>query len=292
MKPAAFTYHAARSVDDAIALLAAHGEDARPLAGGQSLVPMMTMRLAAPRHVIDLNGIAGLDALRLDGDRLAIGALVRHHDLARAPLVRAHCPILAAAAASIGHYAIRTRGTLGGSLAHADPAAQLPLIASLLDAELEARSARGSRMIPAAAFFTGVFATALAADELLTAVRLPCRAPAEGWGFRLMSRRAGDFAIAAAAVIVSLDADGRIDGLRAALGGVEATPVTLGAAAYTQQGRVPDAAWIDALARGFAAACSPLEDPRVSAAYRRELAEVLLRRALTDALARARGGSP
>jgi carbon-monoxide dehydrogenase medium subunit len=297
MKPAAFTYHAARSVDDAVALLARHGDDAKLLAGGQSLVPMMNLRLARPGHLVDINPVAGLDAITRDGDALTIGALVRHHDLARSELVRARCPILAAAAATIGHYAIRTRGTIGGSLAHADPAAQLPLIASLLDAELDVRSPRGARRLRAADFFTGVFATALAPDEILTAVRLLCAPAGQGWGLRLMSRRIGDFAIAAAAVTLTLDAAGRVDALHAALGGVEATPVTMGAMAFTQQGRMPDAAWVAELAAAFAAACHPLADPRVSAVYRRELAETLLARALADALARAqdtntRGGQP
>jgi len=291
VKPAAFTYHAPRSVDQAVALLASHGVSAKLLAGGQSLVPMMNLRLAQPLHVIDLNPIAGLDVIRLTGDHLEIGALTSHAALARAVPVRARCPILAAAAATIGHYAIRTRGTIGGSLAHADPAAQLSLIATLLDVELEARSPRGTRVIRAADFVTGVFTTTLAADELLTAVRVPCLGPREGWGFRMMSRRAGDFAIAAAAVTVTLDAAGRIDHLRVALGGVEPTPVTLGAMAFTQQGRLPDAAWIVALARGFAASCDPLDDPRVSTEYRLELAEVLVARALGDALERTRGGS-
>jgi carbon-monoxide dehydrogenase medium subunit len=248
---------------------------------------MMNLRVAQPRHLIDITRIGGLDAIALAGDRLEIGALTPHQALAGSPLLQARCAILAAAAASIGHLAIRTRGTLGGSLAHADPAAQLPLIASLLDAEIELRSPRGTRLIHGAEFFTGVFATALGADELLTTVRFPCLGAREGWGFRLMSRRVGDFAIAAAAVALTLDAGGRIDSLRGALGGVEATPVTLGAMGFTQQGRLPDRDWIAALAQGFVAACDPLDDPRVPAVYRRELAEVLLARALEDALARA-----
>jgi carbon-monoxide dehydrogenase medium subunit len=292
MKPAAFSYHRARTVDDAVALLAAHGDDAKLLAGGQSLVPMMNLRLARPGHLIDLNPIGGLDGIALAGDQIELGALVRHEALAYASTVRRRCAILAAAAASIGHLAIRTRGTLGGSLAHADPAAQLPLIATLLDAELTARSARGARTLGAADFFAGVFATALAADELLIGVRVPCLAPREGWGFRLFSRRIGDFVIAAAAATMTLDPDGRIATLRAALGGVEATPIAVGAMAYTQQGRAPDAAWIAAFARGVAAACQPPDDPRVPVAYRRELAETLLARALADALARAKGGAP
>lgn len=292
MKPAAFSYHAARSIDDAVALLGRYGDAAKLLAGGQSLVPVMNMRLAQPAHLIDLNRIAGLDGIALDGDHLVLGALVRHQALADAALVRDRCPILAHAAASIGHLAIRTRGTFGGSLAHADPAAQLALVVSLLGAELTLRSAGGTRTVGADGFFTGVFATALAGDEMLTAVRLPCAPPGQGWGFRLMSRRAGDFAIAAAAVTLTLDAAGRVDGLRGALGGVEATPVTLGAMAYTQQGQVPDQAWITKLAASFAAACEPLDDPRVPGVYRRELAEVLMARALGDALVRARGGQP
>ncbi|MBI3514870.1 MAG: xanthine dehydrogenase family protein subunit M [Proteobacteria bacterium] len=292
MKPAAFVYHGARSIDEAVALLASHGDDAKLLAGGQSLVPMMNMRLAQPRHVIDINNIAQGDAIALDGDRLVLGALVRHEAVARSALVRTRCPILAAAAASIGHYAIRTRGTLGGSLAHADPAAQLPLIMTLLDAALEARSVRGSRMVGAAQFFTGVFATALAPDELLTTVQVPCLPTGAGWGFRLMSRRVGDFAIAAAAATVTLDTDGGIDTVRAALGGVEATPVSLGGLGAAQRGHSPDRAWSAALAKSFVAARQPLDDPRVPAVYRRELAEVLLTRALDDAVVRARGGSP
>ena len=292
MKPAAFTYHAARSLDEALGLLAAHGEDGKLIAGGQSLVPMMNMRLSQPRHLVDINAVSGLDRIAREGDRLVLGALVRHQALASQPLVRAHCPILAAAAASIGHHAIRARGTLGGSLAHADPAAQLPLIACLLDAAIELRSAHGVRTVAAADFFAGVFATALAPDELLTAIRVPCAVPGQGWGFRLMSRRVGDFALAAAAVVVALDAAGRVETLQAALGGVEATPVTMGPMAYTQQGQTPDAAWCAALAKSFAAACDPIEDPRVPAAYRRELAEALLARALADALARAHGGTP
>jgi carbon-monoxide dehydrogenase medium subunit len=288
MKPAGFVYHAARSVDEAVALLAQYGDDAKLLAGGQSLVPMMNMRIAQPRHLVDINRVGGLGGIAVVGDRIELGALVPHHTLARSPDVQARCAILAAAAASIGHLAIRTRGTLGGSLAHADPAAQLPLIVSLLDADLEVCSTRGVRTVPADAFFTGVFATALDADELLTKIRIPCLSAREGWGFRLMSRRAGDFAIAAAAVTVTLDTAGRIETLRGALGGIEPAPVTLGAMAFTQQGRLPDRDWITALATGFAAACDPLEDPRIPALYRRDLAQVLLARALEDALGRAR----
>ncbi len=292
MKPAAFVYHGARSIDEAVALLATHGEDAKLLAGGQSLVPMMNMRLAQPRHVIDINPIANCDTIALDGNRLVIGALTRHETVARSTLVRARCPVLGAAAASIGHYAIRTRGTLGGSLAHADPAAQLPLIMTLLDAALEVRSARGTRVVDAAQFFTGVFATALAPDELLTTVWVPCPAAGTGWGFRLMSRRVGDFAIAAAAATVTLDSGGRIDVVRAALGGVEAVPVTLGARGVAQRGQTPDRAWSAALANTVVATRQPLDDPRVPAVYRREVAEVLLARALDDAVVRAQGGAP
>ncbi len=288
MKPAAFTYHAAQSIEEAVGLLATHGEEARLLAGGQSLVPMMNMRLAQPRRLIDINAVAGLDSIRVVDDQLEIGALTRHHALAGAALVRARCPILAQAASSIGHYAIRTRGTIGGSLAHADPAAQLPLIVTLLNGEIEARSVRGARTIGAGDFFAGIFTTALASDELLSAVRVPCLRSDEGWGLRLMSRRAGDFAIVAVATTLLLDDRGSVAALRLGLAGVAETPLALIDLAAAQRGSTPDDGWIGALARAAATGCAPLDDPRVPPDYRRELVEVLVARALADARTGAR----
>ena len=178
MKPARFDYQAPQSVEEALAALAAHGEDAKIIAGGQSLVPMMNMRLAQPPVLIDINALPDLASVRDEGQHLAIGALIRHHDLAHHEIVRALCPVLAEAAATIGYYAIRQRGTLGGSLVQADPAAQLPLIAVLLDAEMELASLVGSRRVPASDFFLSVFTTSIEPTEILTACRVPKRSAA------------------------------------------------------------------------------------------------------------------
>ncbi|MFQ6017464.1 MAG: FAD binding domain-containing protein [Kiloniellaceae bacterium] len=289
MKPAAFTYHAPRSLEEVFDLLAAHGEDAKILAGGQSLGPMMNLRLAQPGHVIDLNGIAGLDFIREENGALAIGALARHRAVETSPLVAEACPILARAAATVGHYVIRHRGTMGGSLAHADPAAQFPLIAVLLGAEVTLASPRGTRKIPAGEFFVSILTTAIAADEVITKVCFPARAAGEGWGFRMLSRRVGDFAIVAAAATVTLHA-GRVAKLRLALGGVEDRPVALTELASELTGAEPDAAWLARAASGTASGIEPQDDPKVPAVYRRELAEVLTRRALEDCLGTANEG--
>src|SRR5579871_1043451 len=196
MKPARFSYEAPTSIADTLAALAARGADAKIIAGGQSLAPMMNMRIAQPGHLIDINRVAGLDQIRLEGDYLICGALMRHADLARHVLAWTHAPMLAHAAGTIGHYAIRQRGTLGGSLAHADPAAQLPLAAVTLDATIEIASTSGGRLIAARDFFASIFTTVLEPHELIVAVHVPIARAGEGWGFRLFTRRAGDFALA------------------------------------------------------------------------------------------------
>jgi carbon-monoxide dehydrogenase medium subunit len=282
MKPAAFTYEAPTTVAAALASLAARGDAAKIIAGGQSLAPMMNMRIAQPGHLIDINRIAELGRIRLDGDTLVVGALARHADLARDPLVREHAPMLAHAAGTIGHYAIRQRGTIGGSLAHADPAAQLPLAALALDAVIEIASERGNRQVPAGEFFSSIFTTVLEPHELLAAVRIPCRRAGEGWGFRLFTRRAGDFALALVACTLRRGG-GAIEGLRVAAGGIEPTPVLL-------DGDCPGASDAEALARAASAmaAAAPIEEnERIPAAYRRDLFGALIRDALADALERA-----
>lgn len=283
MKPARFSYEAPETLPAVLAALAARGEHAKIIAGGQSLAPMMNMRIAQPGHLIDINRVNELGGIRVEGDRLICGALVRHADLARHELVRKHAPMLACAASTIGHYAIRQRGTLGGSLAHADPAAQLPLAAIALDAQIEIASANGRRLVPATEFISFIFTTVLEPNELLTAVHVPLTRAHEGWGFRLLTRRAGDFALALAAC--SLRRDGsRVEGVRLAVGGVASTPLLLDAPA----GGNGDTAWADEAARA-AAAAAPVEDnERFSAEYRRELVEALTRDALRDALERAK----
>src|SRR5437868_3617792 len=227
MKPAPFEYHRAGTLDAALALLARYGETAKIIAGGQSLVPMLNFRLLKPEHLIDVNGLADLASIRVADDSAELGALVRHADLARSSAVKDACPLLAHAAETIGHYAIRQRGTIGGSLAHADPAAQLALISRLLDAELEVAALDRRRIVPAAEFFRSIFTTALEPDELLACVRLPALATGEGWGFRVLARRAGDFAIASVAVTLALRPHRAIERFRLAIGGIGPVPVRI-----------------------------------------------------------------
>jgi aerobic carbon-monoxide dehydrogenase medium subunit len=287
MKPAGFSYEAPATLAEALAALARRREEAKVIAGGQSLAPMMNMRVAQPGHLIDINGIGELERVRVEDGTLAVGALVRHADLARDPSVRAHCPLLAHAASTIGHYAIRQRGTIGGSLAHADPAAQLPLAALALDAEIEVASVRGRRLIRAADFFVSIFTTALEADELVAAVLLPAPARPDGWSFRLFTRRAGDFALAAVAVTLALRPDGTCARLRIAAGGIGPVPLRLEAAAPKLLDP-RDPAWAARIAEAVAAAIEVEEGERVPAAYRRELLAVLVREALAEAAERAR----
>jgi carbon-monoxide dehydrogenase medium subunit len=288
MKPARFSYEAPATLASALATLAARREAAKVIAGGQSLAPMMNMRLAQPAHLVDINGLAELEQIRLEHDRLVVGALVRHADLARDALVREHVPMIAHAARTIGHYAIRQRGTIGGSLAHADPAAQLPLAVTALDAMVEIASERGRRMVPATEFFLSIFTTALAPDELLVAVHIPLPEHGEGWGFRLFTRRAGDFALVSVAVTLALRNDGAIGRLRLAVGGIGSTPVRLDAAVPQNAVEAPDPAWVGRVADVVAAAAEIEENERVSVDYRRELLASLARDALADAVESAR----
>lgn len=275
MKPARFAYHAATSVADAVATLARTGEEARPIAGGQSLGPMLNMRVAQPALLVDLNGIAELATVRREDGCLRVGATLRQHDVARHPDIARDVPLLAHAAGTIGHYATRQRGTLGGSLVHADPAAQLPAVAVALGAEMELVGPRGSRRVAARDFFLGTFETAVAADELLVAVRWPVRRPGEGWGFRLVSRRAGDFAVALAAA--RTDPSGE---LRCVLGVVAPTPLVLGGEPSAED------EWAARFAAEAAARLDLDDEPRRPAAYRREVAAFVVEAACRDAALR------
>jgi aerobic carbon-monoxide dehydrogenase medium subunit len=272
VKPAPFRYHRPQSLGEALALLAEFGADAKLIAGGQSLGPMMNMRLVQPAELIDVNALPGLDGIRDHPDSLEIGALARHHAVASSPVVRQCCPLLAEAAQAIGHYAIRSRGTLGGSLAHADPAAQLPLVAATLGAEIAVAGPRGSRRIAAGEFFISLMTTALEPDEILVAVRFPKAAPGDNHAYLQFSRRQGDFALVAVA------ATSNSRELRLGIGGAEDKPVVL---IDPVAGGAPDPA---AVARRARDAVNPAEDPRVPAVYRRELVEVLTRRALQRCL--------
>jgi aerobic carbon-monoxide dehydrogenase medium subunit len=289
MKPARFSYEKPRTLDEALASLAARRDGAKIIAGGQSLAPMLNMRLAQPGHLIDINGLAGLDEIRMEDQRLVVGALVRHANLARNDHARRVCPLLAHAAATIGHYAIRERGTIGGSLAHADPAAQLPLVAIALDAEMELVSTRRRRTVAARDFFLSIFTTAIEPDELLVAAQFPKAHPHEAWGFRLLARRAGDFAIVATAVVVSLNPDRRVARLSLAAGGIGPVPVRLDAAGQGAIGvSIDERNWMPALADAAAAAPDIEDAESIPAVYRRDLVRALVHDALADAIERLR----
>ncbi|MGH6740310.1 MAG: FAD binding domain-containing protein [Bradyrhizobium sp.] len=287
MKPARFSFEAPVSLDAALASLAHWRDGARIIAGGQSLAPILNMRLARPDHLIDINGLNELGQIRLDGQRLAIGALARHHQLGADALVASHAPMLAHAARTIGHYAIRQRGTIGGSLAHADPAAQLPLAALALDAEFELRTATARRTVTAEDFFVSIFTTALEPDELLVAVRLPPRQAREGWGFRLFNRRAGDFAIVAVAARLQRAGDSEIRGLSLAIGGIGPVPMRAEQMVPAEFAVQLCRNWSARVASDVAAVVDIDDNERIPIVFRRELVERLTREALDEALERA-----
>jgi len=289
MKPPPFEYHAAASVEEAVGLLAEHGDEAKVLAGGQSLVPLLALRLARPAHLIDINGVGDLGSVA-NGSGLTLGALVRHRVAERSEVVRRANPLFADALGLIGHVAIRNRGTVGGSVAHADPAAELPTVLVALDGEVEVRSGRGTRRVAARDLFEGFLTTSLAADELLTAVRCPAWAAGTGWSYQEFSRRSGDFAVAGTAVTLRVEG-GTIAEARIALSGVSATPVRATEAEKALAGQRPSAdAWA-AAAAAAAAGVDPPSDVHGTAAYRRHLVGSLVRRALAEASTRAGGGS-
>jgi len=292
MKPAAFDYVRAGSIDEAVAALAQAGGDGKLLAGGQSLMPMLNFRLVRPSVLIDINRIPGLDRIEAGADSLAIGALARHHKVETSPVVAAHFPIVTAAMAEVAHLAIRNRGTIGGSLAHGDPAAEWPMLCVLLDARLKVRSPDGHRSIAAADFHTGPLTTALGEAELIEEIALPYLPARTGWGFAELARRAGDFAIVAVGATVTI-ADGRVSAARIAITGAGEVPLRVAAGETLLVGAsAPDPAVLEAAARAIMEAIDPASDLHASADYRRHLAGVLTRRAVKAAFLRARGQVP
>ena len=290
MKPPRFDYLVPRSLDEALGLLAQHGEEAKVLAGGQSLVPLLNFRLVRPAHVVDLNEIPGLDTIRVDDGRLAIGAMTRQRQAETSALVRERCPLLAEAMPQVGHVQIRNRGTIGGSLAHADPAGELPAVVAALDGELVLRSRRGERRLAPHDFFVGYLTTAAAPDELLVEARVPVTPPRTGTAFMEVSRRHGDFALVGVAATVTLDAGGVCTACAIALTGVGPTPVVARDAARALVGVKPtDDALMD-VGRRVAGALMPDSDLHASADYRKHLAGVLTRRALARAAGRVDAG--
>jgi carbon-monoxide dehydrogenase medium subunit len=289
MKPAAFDYVAPATLEEAIGLLSRHGADAKLLAGGQSFVPMANFRVLRPQVVIDLNRIESLAYISEREGGLAIGAMTRHRAIERSTLVRERCPLMAEAVPNIAHAAIRNRGTLGGSLSHADPAAEWPVVAVALGATLVARSARGERTIPAAEFFVALLSTALEPDEVLVEIRFPGAPARTGCAFLEVSRRHGDFALVSVGAQVTLSVAGKVEAVRLALGGVGASPFDAAGLAGGLLATQPDAQALAELGRGIAAAIEPSEDLHASAQYRRDVAAVLVPRALQTAFERAKG---
>lgn len=287
MKPAAFSYHRPSSLEEALERFA-QCEGAKVIAGGQSLGPMMNMRLATPSDLIDLNDLTEFAFIRDRGDALEIGALTRHHQVEESPLVRQRCPLLAQAARTIGHYAIRQRGTLGGSLAHADPAAQLALVSVTLGAQIEVISVRGKRTIPASEFFLSVMATALEPDEIILSVRFPVVQPQEGTSYQMFSRRHGDFAIVAVAATATLREE-RVAALRIGVAGTGPVPVAHDEIAGHYIGEPANGDWTTELAYAVRDAVQPEDDARIPAVYRKELTVTMVERALNQALADAEG---
>ncbi|MDX6739586.1 xanthine dehydrogenase family protein subunit M [Actinocorallia sp. A-T 12471] len=285
MKPAPFAYRRAASLTEAVDLLAAD-PDAKVIAGGQSLVPMLNMRLARPGTLVDIGALSALDYVDLVDGHLEVGATATQADVAAHPLVRERLPILAAAISRIGHSQIRNRGTVCGSIAHHDPSAELPALALALDARILAYGPRGPVVHEAASFFTGTFDTALAPDEIVTAVQFPLPAPGTGWAFEEVARRSGDFALVGCAALLRAEA-GTVAEARLALFGVASTPVRLPEAEALLTGGPATEEAFDEAARLAAASLTPSSDSHASADYRREVAAHLLGVALADALARS-----
>ena len=280
MKPAAFRYHAPKTIDEAVAILAEVApHDGRILAGGQSLVPTMAFRLARPPHLVDINGVEALRRLAVEDGKLCIGACVRHAAFGRpvvdGPLGR----LLSTVVRHIAHYPIRTRGTFCGSIANADPASEWCAVAVALGAEMVARSVRGTRVIPASEFFAGIMTTALQEDELLTEVRLPLLPADTRFGFNEFSRRAGDFAIAMALAVYRVEG-GNIIAPRIAIGGAEPQARRIAQAEQALARRGPGAASFAAAADAAAGAVDPIEDAQNTAEYRRDVVRAGTRPAL------------
>jgi aerobic carbon-monoxide dehydrogenase medium subunit len=284
-----FKYHTPATLAEVLDLLAAHGEEAKPLAGGQSLVPMLTLRLIRPAVIVDLARLEELRGVRRENGTLHIGALVRHRTLERGEGTLSACPVLQEAAGYIGNVRVRTLGTIGGSLAHADPAAELPAVVRALDATIVARGPNGERLIPASDFFVSILTTALRPGEVLVEVRVPVLGPRVGYALEEFSRRAGDFAIVASVAIVELDSEGRVAHARVALAGVGPTPCRLSSVEGALTGARASGETFRRVVAAASLEIDPSSDVHASAVYRKHLSRVLTARALERAAAVAAG---
>ena len=286
MKLPPFDYACPTTLPEAVQLLSAPGGDAKPIAGGQSLVPMLAFRLAQPTLLVDLRKLADLRGIKISQKGVTLGAMVRWREIEDDERLKTAHPLLKAAVAHIAHYQIRNRGTVGGSLAHADPAAEMPGIAITCDAEIAVVGKAGARVIQAADFFQGALTTALTADEIIVEVRLPAWHPERRWGFEEFARRRGDFAMAAAAVFYDQNDDGTAREAHVGVVGVADRPLRLPSVEAVLNGRMVDTAAIGEAEAAASAAVDPQDDIHASAAYRRALAGTMVERALKRAAAR------
>jgi carbon-monoxide dehydrogenase medium subunit len=291
MKPPPFEYYAPTTVEEALALLAEHGYDAKPLAGGQSLIPMMNFRLAQPSVLVDLNNIPELSYIHRDENGgLLIGAMARHNMVQHDPLIAERAPLVHDAMPKIGTPQIRTRGTFGGSLSHADPSAELGAVSVALNGRFRLRSQKGERWVPANEFFVGLFTSILEPEELLIEINLPCLPKRSGWSLMEVARRHNDFALIGVAAVVSLGKNGSCEEARLVFLSAGDGPVGAHQAAELLKGQKPTAEAIQAAAEKAASAdIDPGNDIHATAEFRRHLAKVLARRALNEAFERANG---
>jgi CO/xanthine dehydrogenase FAD-binding subunit len=288
MKPAPFKYIAASSLDQALALKAEHGDEARFLAGGQSLIPAMNFRLARPSVLIDINGLGELAGVEhSDGAEIRVGALTRYHSLERDSRFLRDCPLFADALPHIAHPQIRNRGTIGGNLSHADPASELPAIAVAMQARMRIKSAKGEREVAASEFFRGLLTTDIQSDEMLVEIALPAPTARTGTCFMEVARRRGDFALAGVAAVVTTDARGRCSQLRLALCGVGETAVDASAAAASLIGQRCAGEAIETVAAEVQGMIDPSGNVHASPDYQRHIAGVLAQRAISAAYSRA-----
>lgn len=291
MKPATFRHYAPGTVDEALELLAAHADEGKILAGGQSLVPLLNMRLATPPVLIDINRVRGLGGiLESEDGGLRIGALTRHRELERSDLLRRRMPMLVEAARCIGHTAIRTRGTIGGSVTHADPAAELPGVVTALEGRIRIRGGGRERWAAPGDFFVGPCSVSLDPVELVTEVALPPVPPGAGWSFEEVTRRHGDFALVGVAILLGIDGADEVTYARVGVIGAGPVPIRAAAAERVLVGERASDTLFQAASRTVAEGVAPSGDLHASAEYRRHLAEVLTRRGLAAALGRARAG--
>jgi carbon-monoxide dehydrogenase medium subunit len=287
MFPANFGYVAARSLDEALQLLNQHGEDAKLLAGGHSLLPAMKLRLASPRTLIDLGTVPGLSGVRLDGDRLAIGAMTVHADVGSSDLVRKHFPGLINAASVIGDLQVRNRGTIGGSVAHADPAADFPVILTALNAYFVLKSSGGGRAVAADDFFTDYFTTAMTANEILTEIIVPLPPANTGSGYHKLAHPASGYVVVSAGAMITRQQSGSCASARIAIGGLGSGPIRAAASEMELQGKALNGQNIAAAAAKAAHETDPDDEIYASAEYKRHMATVLARRAIEAAVQRA-----